>query len=151
MTSRTRCPQELQERAVRLVLALRGDSPSEWAALDSISSKLGMTKETLQRWVPRAQVDGGLRSGVTSLERERIRELGRENRELPKTNKILIVASHFSLVSSTRVRPNREAPCPDEFAPGNCTDLPGAGVRAGKLLRRQHQVTFGPGASAPGV
>ena len=72
-----------------------GDYRSEWAAMESISSKLGMAKETLRRWVRRAQGDGGLRSGVTTLERERSRELERENRELRRANEILRAASFF--------------------------------------------------------
>lgn len=88
MTSPTRYPQELRERAVRMVLEHGGEYPSEWAALGSISAKLGMTRETLRRWVRRAQVNGGLRSGVTSSERERIRELEREVRELRRANEM---------------------------------------------------------------
>jgi transposase-like protein len=108
MTSPTRYPQELRERAVRMVLAHGGEYPSEGAALGSISAKLGMTRETLRRWVRRAQVNGGLRSGVTTAERERIRELERENREPRRANEILRAASLFSLGSSTRDRPSRE-------------------------------------------
>jgi transposase len=93
MESPTRYPQELRERAVRMVLEHGGEYPSEWAALGSISAKLGMTRETLRRWVRRAQVDGGVRSGVTTAERERIRELERENRELRRANEILRAAS----------------------------------------------------------
>jgi transposase len=81
MTIPTRYPQELRERAVRMVLEHGGEYPSEWAVLGSISAKLGITRETLCRWVRRAQVNGGLRSGVTTAERERIGELERENRE----------------------------------------------------------------------
>ena len=86
MTSPTRYPQELRERAVRMVLEHGGEYPSEWAALGSISAKLGMTRETLRRWVRRAQVNGGVRSEVTTAERERIREMERENRELRRAN-----------------------------------------------------------------
>ncbi|MGA9920231.1 MAG: transposase [Candidatus Dormiibacterota bacterium] len=63
--------------------------------MESISAKLGMTKESLRQWVRRAQVEGGLRSGVTTLEWERIRELEREVRELRRANEILRAASLF--------------------------------------------------------
>ena len=66
MESPTKYPQELRERAVRMLLEHGGEYPSEWAALGSISAKLGMTRETLRRWVRRAQVDGGVRSGSGS-------------------------------------------------------------------------------------
>ena len=94
MTSPTRYPQELRERAVRMVLEHGGQYPSEWAVLGSISAKLGITRETLCRWVRRAQVNGGLRSGVTTAKRERIRELERENREPRRANEM--AASLFS-------------------------------------------------------
>jgi transposase len=94
MTSPTRYPQELRERAVRMVLVHGGAYPSEWAVLGSISAKLGITRETLCRWVRRARVNGGLRSGVTTAERERIRELERENREPRRANDM--AASLFS-------------------------------------------------------
>jgi transposase len=76
-----------------MLLEHGGEYPSEWAALGSISAKLGMTRETLRRWVWRAQVDGGVRSWVTTAERERIRELERENRELRRANETLRAAS----------------------------------------------------------
>jgi transposase len=119
MTSTTRYPQELRVRAVRLVLEHGGEYPSERAAIESISAKLGMTKETLRRWVRRAQVDGGLRSGVTTLERERIRELERENRELRRANEILRAASLFLPGSSTRDCPTREVHCREPGALGS--------------------------------
>ena len=78
-----------------------------------------MTKETRRRWVRRAQVDGGLRSGVTTLERERIRELERESRELRRANEILRAASLFSPGSSTRDRPSREVHCREPGALGS--------------------------------
>lgn len=55
----------------------RGEHPSEWAAIGSIASKFGMTSETLRQWVRRAEVDGGRRPGVTSEDKERIRQLER--------------------------------------------------------------------------
>ena len=95
MTRPNRYPQELRERAVRMVIEHRGEHPSEWAAMCSIASKFGMTPETLRIWVRRAEVDGGKRPGVTSEEKERIRQLERENRELRRANEILKAASAF--------------------------------------------------------
>lgn len=59
-----------------------GEHPSEWAAMSSIASKFGMATETLRKWVRRAEVDWGTRPGLPSEERERLRQLERENREL---------------------------------------------------------------------
>jgi transposase len=73
----------------------RGEHPSECAAIGSIASKFGMTAETLRLSVRRAEVDGGTRPGVTSEEKERIRQLERENRELRRANEILKAASAF--------------------------------------------------------
>ncbi len=95
MTRPNRYPQELRERAVRMVVEHRGEHSSEWAAMCSIASKFGMTAETLRIWVRRAEVDGGKRPGVTSEEKERLRQLERENRELRRANEILKAASAF--------------------------------------------------------
>lgn len=95
MTRGQRHPAEVRERAVRLVLEHRQDYPSEWAAITSIASKCGMTRETLRKWVRRAQVDSGGRAGLTTDQRERLRELERENRELRRANEILKAASAF--------------------------------------------------------
>jgi len=91
----TRYPQEIRERAVRMVIDHRKEYASEWAAVGSIAGKFGMTPETLRQWLRRAEVDGGQRLGVTSEERERIRLLERENRELRRANEILKAASAF--------------------------------------------------------
>ena len=95
MTGRNRYPQEVRERAVRLVLEHRREYPSEWSAITSIAEKCGMTTETLRKWVRRAEVDSGTRPGLTTDERERLRELERENRELRRANEILKAASAF--------------------------------------------------------
>ena len=91
----TRYPQEIRERAVRMVNEQRKEYPSEWAAVSSIAGKFGMTPETLRQWLRRAEVDGGQRQGITSEERERVRILERENRELRRANEILKAAAAF--------------------------------------------------------
>ena len=95
MTHRGRYPAEIRERAVRMVFEHEAAHPSQWAAITSIASKFGMTAETLRIWVRRAEVDAGARPGLTSEERERLRELERENRELRRANEILRAASAF--------------------------------------------------------
>jgi len=94
-TPRPRYPRELKERAVRLVQEHRSEYPSEWAAITSIAQKLGVGSETVRLWLRRTQVDQHQRAGVTTSERERIRVLERENRELRRTNEILKAASVF--------------------------------------------------------
>ena len=86
---------EVKERAVRLVQEHRGDYPSLWAAVESIAPKIGCSSHTLLEWVRRHEVDTGLRDGVTSEERERIKALERENKELRRANEILKLASAF--------------------------------------------------------
>ena len=95
MTQATRYPPELRERAIRLVREHRGEYASEWAAIQSVAGKLGMTPETLRIWLRRDEIDHQQRPGVTGAERERIRELERENRELRRANEILKAASAF--------------------------------------------------------
>jgi transposase len=95
MAGRPRYPQELRERAVRLVQEHREEYRSEWAAITSIAAKLGIGTEALRQWLRRAQVEQHQRPGLTSPERQRLRELERENRELRRANEILKAASVF--------------------------------------------------------
>jgi transposase len=96
MKGTSKYPAELRERAVRMVQEHRGEYASEWAAMESVALKLGIaTAETLRKWVRRAEVDGGQRPGLTSEERERLRQLERENRELRRANEILKAAAAF--------------------------------------------------------
>ena len=95
MTRSSRYPEEVRERAMRLVMDHRDQYTSEWAAITSIAATCGMTAERLCKWIRRVQVDSGVREGVTSDERERLRELERENRELRRANEILKAASAF--------------------------------------------------------
>ena len=105
MTKATRYPPELRERAMRLVREHRGEHSSEWAAIQSIAGKLGMTPETLRLWLRRDEVDHGQRPGVTSAERERIRDLEREVRELRRANEILRKASAYFAQAELDRRP----------------------------------------------
>ena len=86
---------EVRERAVRMVQEHRGEYPSLWAAIESIASKIGCVPQTLHEWVKRHEIDTGLRDGVTSEERERIKALEREVKELRRANEILKLASAF--------------------------------------------------------
>ena len=74
---------EARDRAVRRVLEHQCEVESRWAAIGSITAKIGCTNETLCNWVRRAEADNGVRTGLTSVERERLRALERENRGTP--------------------------------------------------------------------
>jgi transposase-like protein len=89
MTRPGRYPQELRERAVRLVFEHQDEHLSQWAAICSIAHKFEMSSETLGNWVRRAETDDGLRPGLTSDERQQLKTLERENRELRRANEIL--------------------------------------------------------------
>ena len=86
---------EVRERAVRLVQEHRGEYPSLWAAVESIAPKFGCVAQTLLEWVKRAEIDSGQRDGLTTSERERLKTLERENKELRRANEILRTASAF--------------------------------------------------------
>jgi len=93
MNTHKRYPPELKERAVKMVLDHSEEYSSEWQA--SIAGKFGMTPETLRKWVRQAERDSGVRSGLTTSERQRLKELERENRELQRANEILKSAAAF--------------------------------------------------------
>lgn len=95
MSRQTRYSPEVRARAVRMVLEHRGDHASEWTAIGSIASKIGCTAETLRGWVRQSERDQGLRAGTTSDERERVKALEREVRELRQANEILRKASAY--------------------------------------------------------
>jgi transposase len=86
---------EVRERAVRMVFEHAGDHASQWAAISPIAAKIGCTAETLRGWVRQAERDQGKRSGATTDDRERIKALEREVRELRQANEILRKASAY--------------------------------------------------------
>jgi transposase len=95
MTRPGRYPQELRERAIRMVFEHQDEHSSQWAAITSIAEKFGVSSQTLCKWVRRAETNGGLRPGLTTDERERLKGLERENRELRRANEILKSAAAF--------------------------------------------------------
>lgn len=86
---------EVRERAVRMVQEHRGEYPSLWAAVESIAPKIGCVPQTLLEWVKRDEVDTGARTGVTTSEAQRIKDLERQVKELQKANDILKLTSAF--------------------------------------------------------
>jgi len=86
---------ELRERAVRMVFEHAREHPSQWAAMRSIAEKLGCTTEALRRWVRQAERDRGERPGLPTDERQRLKQLERENFELKRANEILKKAAAF--------------------------------------------------------
>ena len=86
---------EVRARAVRMVIKHAGAHESQWAAMTSIAEKIGCTAETLRKWVRQAERDAGTRPGLTTEERERLKQLERENFELRRANEILRLASAY--------------------------------------------------------
>ncbi|HDZ7427602.1 TPA: IS3 family transposase [Escherichia coli] len=96
MTKNTRFSPEVRQRAVRMVLESQGEYHSQWAAICSIAPKIGCTPETLRVWVRQHERDTrGGDGGLTTAERQRLKELERENRELRRSNDILRQASAY--------------------------------------------------------
>ena len=95
MTNSNMFSPEVRVRAVRTVQEHRREYPSLWAAIESIAPKIGCVPQTLNEWVKRAEVDSGVREGVTSSEAQRVKDLEREVKELRRANEILKLASAF--------------------------------------------------------
>jgi len=105
MSQQTKYPAEVRERAVRLVFEQTENHGSQWAAIVSVATKLGCTPETLRRWVRQQERDAGARPGLTTSERERLKQLERENFELKRANEILRKASAYFAQAELDRRP----------------------------------------------
>jgi transposase len=105
MGKASRYSPEVRERAVRMVLEHQGAHASQWAAIGSIAAKLGCTAETLRNWLRQAERDAGHRPGLSSDEKQRLKDLERENRELKRANEILRKASAFFAQAELDRRP----------------------------------------------
>jgi transposase len=109
MSAPRKYPEELRERAVRLVLDVAREAGSVSRACRRIGEQLGINADTLRGWVKRAQIDAGARPGVSTAEAARVRQLEKENAELRRANAILRTASAFfaAELCATRRRDNR--------------------------------------------
>ena len=86
---------ETSARAVRLVLDHRSEYPSEWKAILAVSSRLGMTAETLRNWIRQREIDDGQRDGISTETAAELRALKKRNRELEETIEVLKAATSF--------------------------------------------------------
>src|SRR6266571_5378555 len=151
MAGRTPYPQEMKERAVRMVREVRENYGNEYAAIKAVAARLGVgSPETVRKWLRRAQVDAGERPGLTTEEKAEIKALKQELAELRRANEILKAASAFSRPSSAghrgardvhqqaqgRVRGRAGLPCADR---GRLADRPG------HLLCGREAAAAGPG------
>jgi transposase len=88
-----------------MVLDHQGEHSSQWAAISAFAEKFGCTPETLRKWVRQAEINHGKRAGLSSSERDRLKELERENRDLKRANEILRKASAFFAQAELDRRP----------------------------------------------
>jgi transposase len=95
MATHKKYPDELRERAVKMVFEIREREGKGRGELARVSRQLGVSHEAVRSWVQRAEIDGGTRPGTTTDDRQRIAELEREVRELRRANEILKAASAY--------------------------------------------------------
>ena len=105
MKTASRFSPEVRERAVRMVLEHQDEHASQWAAIGSIAEKIGCSAETLRNWVRQAERDQGRRPELTTDERQRLKQLERENFELRRANEILKKASAYFAQAELDRRP----------------------------------------------
>lgn len=104
MSAPGKYPQELRERAVRMVFEVREQNGGQPGAIARVADQLGINRETLRNWVKQSEIDGGQRPGLPTDQRQRIAELERANRELRRANEILKAASAYFAAELDRPR-----------------------------------------------
>ncbi len=107
MSKASRYSPEFRQRAVHLFKEQQIHHQSKWAALNAIAGKVGCTAETLRKWVKQDEIDQGERDGLSTSDRERLKQLERENRELKQANEILRKASAFFAQAELDRRPRK--------------------------------------------
>jgi transposase len=105
MARPSRYSSEFRDRAMRLVAEARPEHDTEWAAITSVAHKLGVSSETLRKWIRQAEVDAGRRPGISTEESAELKRLRRENAELRRANEILQAASAFFAAELDRPGP----------------------------------------------
>lgn len=105
MGRQSKYPAEMRERAVRLVFEQQDTHESQYAAIVSVATKLGCMPETLRKWVRQEERNAGQRPGLTTTERDKLKALERENRELKRANEILRKASAYFAQAELDRRP----------------------------------------------
>ena len=95
MAAQRKYPDELRERAVKMVFEIRERDGKGHGEIARVADQLGVHREALRSWLQQAEIDGGTRPGTTTDDRKRIAELEKENRELRRANEILKAASAY--------------------------------------------------------
>lgn len=99
---------ELRERATRMAVELRRDPETKTGAVERVAEQLGMHPMTLRKWVRQAEVDGGVRPGITTVDAERMAKLEQENKELKRANEMADPAHRLSFFRGSGARPQTE-------------------------------------------
>lgn len=107
MQQKTRYSAETRDRAIRMVLDQESNYKSRWATIQSIAPKIGCTSHTLRTWIKQHEIDSGKKAGSSTSDKERIKELERENKELQQANEILRKASAFFAQAELDRKPRR--------------------------------------------